>query len=386
MKKLLILLFLAFVLFGCDKTEPTEETIINVPNGLAPLEAAEDCEVATLDGGWVCIWADEFSGDAVDETKWNFELGTGSGGWGNNEQQYYTKDNTEVKDGKMVITAKLENMGGKAYTSSRLTTKYKGNFQYVRIVTRAKMPSGRGTWPAIWMMPLMSAYGIWPNSGEIDIMEYVGHNKDRILTTIHTQKFNHTLGTQIGYSRLYENVETEFKDYEMIWSPGRILTYVDGDKLGEFNYVAELNKDVTSAAAFPFDQLFFLIINLAIGGNLGGAQGIDNTIFPTTFEIEHVRVYKLDYATIDKEEPTQPGDVQPALLKNSLFWTKSTDDYGVEEYAVYLDGAFHKYTRLNQIVLTGLVAGQTYNVQVQAVDFVGRVSPLSNTLSYTFKA
>lgn len=383
MKKLLILLLLAFVLFGCEEKEPTEETI-TVPNGLAPLEAVTDCDVPTLDGGWVCIWADEFSGDAVDETKWNFE--TGGFGGGNNEQQYYTKENTEVKDGKMVITAKLENMGGKAYTSSRLTTKYKGNFQYVRIVTRAKMPTGRGTWPAIWMMPLMSAYGGWPDSGEIDIMEYVGYDPNRIHSTIHTEKFNYSLGTQIGYSRLYENVETEFKDYEMIWTPGRILTYVDGDKLGEFNYVAELNQDVPSSAAFPFDQMFFLIINLAIGGNWGGAQGIDNTIFPTTFEIDHVRVYKYDYATVDKEEPTTPGDIQIAALKNSIFWTKSTDDYGVEEYAVYLDGVFHKYTRLNQIVLTGLVAGQTYNIQVQAVDFVGRVSPLSNTLSYTYKA
>ncbi len=382
MKKLLIILFLAFVLFGCDDKEPTEE--LTVPNGLAPLTPASDCDIPTLEGGWVCTWADEFSGDAIDESKWNFELGNFGGG--NNELQTYTKENTEVVDGKMVITARRETKDQRSYTSSRLTTKYKGNFQYVRIITRAKMPSGRGTWPAIWMMPVMNSYGGWPNSGEIDIMEYVGYDKNRIHTTIHTEKFNHKLGTQIGYSRLYENVETEFKDYEMIWTPGKILTYVDGDKLGEFNYVAELNKDVKSSAAFPFDQMFFLIINLAVGGDWGGAQGVDDTIFPTALEVDYVRVYKQDYATLDTENPTQPGDIQLAMLKNSIYWTKSTDDYGVEEYAVYLDGKFHKYTRLNQIVLTGLVKDQTYLIQVQAVDFVGRVSPLSNTLSYTYKA
>lgn len=381
MKKILILFLLLFVLFGCENKDETET---GVPNGLAPLVAATDCENPSLEGGWVCIWADEFSGSEVDEDKWNFEI-NGNGG-GNNELQYYRKENTVVDDGKMVITAKREDYLGKLYTSSRLTTRMKGNFQYVRIVTRAKMPSGRGTWPAIWMMPVMSTYGGWPNSGEIDIMEYVGYDKDRIHSTIHTRAYNHGLNTQLGFSKIVENMETEFKDYEMIWSPGRILTYVDGDKVGEFNYVADRNQTMPYDHAFPFDQMFFLIINLAVGGNWGGAEGVDPEAFPTSFEIDYVRVYKQDYALYDKEAPTQPQNIQVAQLKNSLFWDKSTDDYGVEEYAVYLDGKFHKYTRLNQIVLTGLVAGQTYNVQVQAADFVGRTSALSSSLSYTYKA
>ncbi|HCZ24569.1 MAG TPA: hypothetical protein DHV05_06970 [Acholeplasmataceae bacterium] len=216
-------------------------------------------------------------------------------------------------------------------------------------------------------------------------MEYVGYDKDRIHSTIHTEKFNHRLGTQIGYSRIYDNVETEFKDYEMIWTPGKILTFVDGDKLGEFNYVAELNQEVAYNEAFPFDQMFFLIINLAIGGDWGGAQGIDNTIFPTTFEIDYVRVYKQDYAKVDLEEPTQPGDIQVAQLKNTIFWAKSDDDYGVEHYAIYLDGRFYRYANLNQYTFKGLTANQSYNIQVEAVDFGGRVSPLSNTLSFTFQ-
>ncbi len=376
MKKILILALLLFILVGCEKN--TDE----VPNGLLPLTAIDDCDEPTLEGGWTCIWADEFNGSAVDETKWNFEI-NGNGG-GNGELQYYTKENAEVVDGKLVITAKKESYLGMDYTSSRLTTKYKGTFEYVRIIVRAKMPTGRGTWPAIWMMPLMSVYGGWPNSGEIDITEYVGYDVNRIYSTIHTERFNHNLGTQIGFNRVIENAETEFHNYEMIWSPGYIKTLVDGQTIGEFNYVPGLTSDASYEEAFPFDQEFFLIVNLAIGGSWGGSQGIDPNIFPTTFEIDYARVYKQDYATVDKETPTDPVSISLAQLKNTLYWQKSTDDFGVAEYAIYLDGQFHRYANLNQITFTGLNVGQTYQVQVQAIDFVGRSSGLSESFSLTY--
>lgn len=384
MKKLFILILLLFVMVGCESTptEPIETEIPSVPNGLLPLSATSDCAVPSLEGGWVCIWADEFDGDAVDETKWTFEEG-GFGG-GNQEVQYYSRNNAEIVDSKLVITAHKESIGGKLYTSARLNTKYKGSFKYVRIVVSAKMPTGRGTWPAIWMMPLMNVYGGWPRSGEIDIMEYVGYDVNRIHSTIHTEKFNHNLGTQLGYSRLYQDVETTFKDYEMIWTPGSIQTFVDGDKLGEFAYVPHFNQDVPYHHAFPFDQEFFLILNLAIGGTWGGAQGIDTEMFPTAMEVDYVRVYKQDYALTDKEAPTQPTNIQLAQLKNTIFWNKSNDDYGVEKYAIYLDGAFHKYASLNQMIFTGLTVGNSYQVQIQAVDFVGRVSEMSESLSFTF--
>lgn len=376
MKKILIIALLMFILVGCEKN--TGE----VPNGLLPLTAADDCDEKTLDGGWTCIWADEFNGTAVDETKWNFEVNGGGGG--NNELQYYTRENTQIVDGKLVITAKKESYLGMDYTSSRLTTKYKGTFEYVRIVVRAKLPTGRGTWPAIWMMPLMNAYGGWPDSGEIDIMEYVGYDPNRIHSTIHTEKFNHNLNTQIGFSRLIENAETEFHDYELIWSPGYLKTLVDGDTIGEFNYVPALTSDTPYSEAFPFDQEFFLILNLAIGGNWGGAQGVDVNIFPTTLQIEYVRVYKQDYATIDKTKPLEPENISLAQLKNTIYWQKATDDFGVAEYAIYLDGQFHKYVNLNQVTLTGLNIGQSYLVQIQAVDFVGRTSGLSESFSLTY--
>lgn len=367
-----------FTLHAC-KDDHTD-----VPNGLRPIEAVNDCDVPTLENGWVCVWADEFDGESVDEDKWTFEI-DGNGG-GNNELQYYRKENAEIVDGKLVITARKEAFGGRDYTSARLITRYKGDWRYARIVVSAKMPSGRGTWPAIWMLPTMNVYGTWPNSGELDIMEYVGYEPDVVHTTIHTRKFNHMLGTQIGTSMELAGAESNFYEYEAIWKPGNIKTYANNEQYGEFSYQAAFNQDVDYDAAFPFDQLQFLILNLAIGGNWGGAQGVDDSIFPTSFEIDYVRIYQLDYATLDKEAPSTPENVSIARdLENSIYWSPSEDDVGVERYAIYVDGAFKTYSDLNQIRLTGLERGRTYAIQIEAEDFVGRTSDLSDSFSFTYR-
>jgi len=404
MKKLLIMMLLPLFLIGCQTvtttvattatttttttttetttTQTTTTIISGVPNGLEPLEAVSDCDNPTLEGGWVCVWADEFNGDAVDETKWNFEV-NGDGG-GNQELQYYRRENATVSGGYLNITAKLESYLGKLYTSARLNTKYKGTFEYVRIDFRAKMPSGRGTWPAIWMMPLMNAYGGWPDSGEIDILEYVGYNPDVLYTTLHTEVFNGRLGTQLGYSKTIEAAETAYHDFSFIWSPGQIKTYVDDAKIAEFNYAPYFTRDYAYYQVFPFDSPFFLIVNLAVGGTWGGAEGVDPDIFPTTLSVDYIRVYRLDYATFDTENPSTPVDLEPANLANTIFWDAATDDYGVEKYAIYVDGVFRAYSSLNQYTLTGLDDGTTYNIQVQAVDFVGRTSGKSAMLSFTY--
>ncbi len=370
MKKLLSLILLLFIVAGC---EPSEEPVV-------PLQPAQDCDEATLEGGWVCVWADEFNGETIDETKWNFEV-NGYGG-GNNELQYYTRENAEIVDGKLVITAKKESYLGKDYTSSRLTTKYKGDFTYGRFIIRAKLPSGAGTWPAIWMMPTMSLYGGWPKSGEIDIMEHVGRDPDNVFSTIHTEKFNHNLGTQIGYDITIPTAETEFHEYEIIWNPGEILTFVDGVQFATFRYTAAFNQDVLYHAAFPFDQDFFFILNLAIGGGLGGA--VDDSIFPQAFEIDYVRVYKYDYQSIDQEVPSKVEDLQIAQLKNTIFWDPSKDDYGVEKYAIYVDDELYDFANLNQYTFDRLEEGKTYQIKVQAIDFVGNVSEISQILSFTY--
>ncbi|TVP85795.1 MAG: glycoside hydrolase family 16 protein [Acholeplasmataceae bacterium] len=352
-----------------------------VPNGLLPLSPVEDCAVGTLEGGWVCIWADEFDGDEIDSEKWNFQ--TGGGGWGNNELQYYRPENATVSDGRLIITAKKESHMGRQYTSARMTTKYRGDWQYMRIQVSAKMPGGRGTWPAIWMMPTMNVYGGWPNSGEIDILEYVGYDPDKIHTAIHTQKFNHKIGTHLFYTKTLADVETTFHVYEMIWSPGRLEMRVNDELFGVFAYTPVFNQEVPYHAAFPFDQLFYLILNVAIGGDWGGREGVDDNMFPTSMEVEYVRVYQLDYATLDKETPSTPANIQLAQLPNTLFWTPSTDDVGVEKYAIYVDGDFRQYASLNQARLIGLNVGQTYSIQIQAVDFVGRRSGKSDSFLLT---
>jgi beta-glucanase (GH16 family) len=382
MKKLnlMILFILLITLMACSKKD--EE---GVPNGMLPLEAITGCNEPTLDDGqWVCIWADEFEGDEIDLTKWSFQ--TGGDGWGNNEVQYYREENASIVDGKLVITAKNESFGGRQYTSARLTTRYRGDFRYARVIVRAKMPSGVGTWPAIWMMPTMNAYGTWPNSGEIDIMEHVGYQPNVIHTTIHTAKFNHNDNTQLGYSKTIQNAETEFHDYEIIWSPGSIESFVNGERYGQFAYSAAFNQEIDYHRAFPFDQLFYIILNVAVGGNWGGREGVDPEAFPTSMEVDYVRVYQLDYATLDKDVPTTPENLRIAQnLANSIFWAPSSDDTGVEKYAVYINGELIEYTNLNQYRLRNLERGQSYQVQIQAIDFVGRKSTLSDTLLVNFQ-
>ena len=380
MKKIVNIIFILVVVFTITACESNQ----GVPNGLQPILPIDDCNEPFLEGGWVCIWADEFEGDEIDRSKWNFE--TGGHGWGNNELQYYREENASIVDGKLVITAKNESFGGRQYTSARMTTKYRGDFRYARIVVSAKMPSGVGTWPAIWMMPTMNRYGTWPNSGEIDIMEYVGYDPDVIHTTIHTAKFNHNIGTQLGYSKRIQNAETEFHEYEIIWSPGRIESFVNGERYGQFAYSAAFNQDVDYDRAFPFDQLFYIILNVAVGGNWGGREGVDPEAFPTSMEVDYVRVYQLDYATLDKEPPSTPTNLRIAQqLANSIFWQPSTDDVGVEKYDIYIDGEFRQYTNLNQVRLSNLERGRTYQVQVRAIDFVGRESDLSETLLVEFQ-
>lgn len=374
MKKTLILLLLSFVLVGCRGSEDLT---------LVPLEPTDDALVQTLDGGWVATWADEFNGTTIDETKWNFEI-NGNGG-GNNELQYYTKENASLVDGNLVITAKKEAYLGKSYTSSRLTTKYKGDFLYGRIQVRAKLPSGRGTWPAIWMMPTASMYGGWPDSGEFDIMEYVGYNPGYIHSTIHTDIYNGFEGTQVGHDYYLDGIEDDFHTYDLIWEPGYMRTYIDDDLIGEFRYSPYFNQAYTYDQVFPFDQEFFLILNLAIGGNWGGVQGVDESIFPQTFEIDYVRYYERDYANVDTIAPSQVTDIQKAIVPNTLFWDAATDDYAVEKYLILVDGEAYDYARLNQYTFKGLTPGQTYKIEIVSYDFVGRKAEKSESFDFTFQ-
>lgn len=227
------------------------------------------------------VWSDEFNVDgAPNSSKWGYDLGTGSGGWGNNESQYYTTrtDNVKVEGGVLKIITKKESYQGSNYTSARLKTQARFSVQYGRIEFRAKLPVGRGTWPALWMLgDNINTVG-WPACGEIDIMEHKGNELNKIHGTLH---FTGRSGGNPDTTTVTPNstATTEFHIYSIDWRAESIKFYIDG----------VLFKTFTNAANLPFNQKFFLIMNCAMGGSFGGA--IDPNFVSSTFEIDYVRVY-----------------------------------------------------------------------------------------------
>lgn len=239
------------------------------------------------------IWSDEFDTDgAPDSTKWNYDFGDGCPnvcGWGNNEAQYYTKDskNVRVENGHLIIEAHKDSLGGKAYTSTRIVSKKKGDWLYGRIEVKAKLPNGKGTWPAIWMLSTDWKYGGWPASGEIDIMEHVGYDPGVIHGTIHTETYNHGKGTQKEGKITVEDCMDTFHVYAIDWTKDKMDFFVD-DKL----YHTVTRDPSEDFKAWPFDQRFHLIMNIAVGGNWGGKEGIDDSIWPQRMEVDYVRVFQ----------------------------------------------------------------------------------------------
>lgn len=236
---------------------------------------------------WALVWGDEFNYTGLpDPAKWSYDVG--GSGWGNNELQYYTEnraENAKVEGGNLVIVARKESYGNSNYTSARLVSRGKGDWLYGRIEVRAKLPVGKGTWPAIWMLPTDWAYGNWPNSGEIDIMEHVGYDPGRVHGTVHTKAYNHSIGTQKGGNLVIPDAQSAFHNYAIEWNADTIMFFIDSQKYFMFTRGADW-------AEWPFDKRFHLLLNLAVGGNWGGAQGVDDTIFPATFLVDYVRVYK----------------------------------------------------------------------------------------------
>jgi len=247
---------------------------------------------APVDKGWkfesTPVWADEFDyTGAPDSTKWGYDIG--GGGWGNNELQYYTNstDNASVAKGILSITARKEEKENRHYTSARMVTKNKGDFLYGRFEIRAKLPAARGTWPAIWMLPTDWAYGGWPESGEIDIMEHVGYDLNNIHITTHTKKYYFKINTQKTAIKRISNATTEFHLYRVDWTPVTIRGYIDDELIFEFR------NEGTGSDVWPFDKRFHLLLNVAVGGDWGGQKGIDESAFPTAMEVDYVRVYKM---------------------------------------------------------------------------------------------
>jgi beta-glucanase (GH16 family) len=227
------------------------------------------------------IWADEFNTNgAPDSLKWGYDIGNGNNGWGNAEAQYYTSrpENVEVSDGTLKIKAIKEDYNGSAYTSARLLTKGKFDFTYGRVEVRAKLPAGKGTWPAIWLLGSNVDKAGWPECGEIDIMEHAGNRQNKIDGTVHYPGGYGANGPT--YFTTLTDASENFHVYALDWSPTVIKWYVDGKEFSSFDN----NKDI------PFNHDFFVLLNFAVGGSFGGL--IDPAFTGGVFEVDYVRVYK----------------------------------------------------------------------------------------------
>ena len=234
------------------------------------------------------VWGDEFDNPgSPDPGKWKAMLG--GHGWGNNELQYYTSSpkNARVEDGMLIIEAHREDYEGMEYTSARLSTKGIAAWNEGRIEVRAKLPAGRGVWPAIWMLGEDIDQRGWPDCGEIDIMEYVGYWPDTVHATVHTEAFNHVKGTQVGTRTGLASAEEDFHVYWLEWERELIRIGVDEDA-----YFAFAKTDTSTHATWPFETPHFLLLNVAVGGNWGGAKGVDTSIWPQRMLVDYVRVYQ----------------------------------------------------------------------------------------------
>jgi len=264
------ILFLAITFIGCS-----------VSNKQSP--AADQ---------WKLVWSDEFNYTGLpDSNKWVYEVG--GHGWGNNEKQFYlakSLENSVVKNGVLSIIALKKDHEKLKYTSAKLSSYQKKSMQYGKIEVMAKLPKGKGNWPAIWMLPesIQKNEEDWPLCGEIDIMEHVGKDPNVVHTSLHSELYNHVKGTQVTHFEKVKDVFDSFHKYGIEWTKESIKFYID-DKLFYESFKGQ-DGHVASNEGWPFDKPYYLILNLAVGGNWGGE--IDDSIFPNEMQIDFVRVYK----------------------------------------------------------------------------------------------
>ena len=255
---------------------------------VTPIEGGE----MVIPEGYKLVWNDEFNeGSELNSTDWRHEVQ--KSGWVNNEFQNYVNGSadgkrvTEIADNRLYINC-FKGSDGKIY-SGRVYAHENQGWLYGIFEARIKLPKGKGTWPAFWMMPCNNDFGAnpWPKCGEIDIMEEVGVNPNYTSSSLHTEKFNHVMGTQITKERQTAGAEDGFHVYRLEWTPDYIKTYVDGKELLNFN-----NDGKNDVGSWPFNKPFYVILNLAWGGDWGGMKGVDESALPVQMEVDYVRVFQ----------------------------------------------------------------------------------------------
>ncbi len=329
--------------------------------------------------GCVLVWSDEFDGTEVDLSKWTFQLGDGAevglpGGWGNNELQYYQPDNASVAGGFLTITAREESVGGLNYTSSRMRSLGKGDWTFGRFEMRARMPIGQGLWPAFWMLSSdPSIYGTWAASGEMDIMEYIGSEPDKIFGTIHYgASFPGNIFSGTDYFLPSGTFNDGFYTFAMEWKFGEIVWYVDG-----IEYARKGAGDWFSTGGpfpAPFDVDFHLLLNLAVGGNLPGPPDA-TTVFPQEMVVDYVRVYQApnDPPVVAITSPTATDVLVPG--DDITITVDATDDGGIEGVQFYQDNALlgEDDTAPYELTVPSVAAG-CYSLTARARDDGGVLS------------
>lgn len=312
----------AAMLVGCGGEKPADNTEVstevNESTDAQVPETGETKEEAIPEyEGYTLLWNDEFDGEAMDESIWSYD--PHEPGWTNNELQEYTEstDNVFVRDGKMVLKAiKTEKDGADYYTSGKIKTQNKKDFMYGKVVVSAKVPVGQGLWPAIWMMPTdESFYGQWPKCGEIDIMEVLGNQVDTAYSTFH---YGEPHAEQQGKKVLTgTDFASDFHEYSVEWEPGEMRFYIDGDEVlvGNNWFTAVAGEDEKPYPA-PFNQTFFIQMNLAVGGNWPGNPDETTDFDNAEFLIDYVRVYQkpsydmnVSKPAVNYREPLEDGNL-----------------------------------------------------------------------------
>ena len=308
------LLYLLLILFSCNEEQS---------------KYTDQGDISTLSENWELLWSDEFNDEELDLTKWN-KLNW-KPGWVNNELQAYTDRDTNIflENGHLVLQGNIEpgysgtdyvgNNYVADYTSGRVNTDDKFSTTYGRFDIKAKLPAGKGSWPAIWMLgESISSIG-WPQCGEIDIMEHVGYDRGLVHGSIHTQDYNHMYGTQKSGSKYVDDVTDAFHVYSLEWSPFYLRYLIDNEPF--FFVYNDSNGDF---GKWPFNDPHYLILNLAIGGDWGGVQGVSASAFPMKMYIDYVRVYKKS-DTYNYVEVTFKVDMSNENISGSGVWLSGGD-------------------------------------------------------------
>jgi beta-glucanase (GH16 family) len=311
---------------------------------LAGCKAADGSQFAADPAFWVAVWSDEFDDDVIDGSRWNFV--SGAGGYGNNELQNYTDRavNARIEKGVLIIEAHAEDFEGSSYTSAKLTTESKAEWEYGRFEFRARLPGGQGIWPAIWMMPSdYEAYGPWPSSGEIDIVELVGHEPATVHGTLHYGNPHSFTGDAFALSD--GTFSDQFHHFALEWDPGEIRWYVDGSLYQTLtNWYSQKDGEAAEYTwPAPFDREFYLQLNLAVGGNWPGYPDA-STEFPQKLEVDYVRVYERiePLVAVESDEPedaTAPEGRAPTADGNYVHNAGFDNEFDLWEFGNYEGGS-----------------------------------------------